>query len=468
MSVSMGMAVRAQASGSTLWKGTNSTMRFSIGAFAAGFFWTADSCVKTPTLYFDVFVDSFFLLEILLNFVTGTFIHNEYVDDLGRVLLSYVQRSLFFDLITSIPASYVELATLKACERGGTGGDQSFRLVRMLKPVRLLKILRTFRAISMLESDVPTSGIISKILRSFRLPSNITRILKVLLVIALIEHASASMFWLVKEHSNSYEDVLLFLEDNGVFTCNGDHYFSSPCLLDKYVIATYFVVTIFSTIGFGDISATNSEERIICIVLAYIAALAFGALLAEIQDAVMQMNQQARDLSSLLNRVTDYLREKDVPADLQKRVLSWVRFKHETSVTFRNEHDLVRVLPSSMAFELRVKLHESLLMGIPLFANLQSEAIERFVIQIWDAMSQLTFPELVPIFKANNDKYHEGLYLVVTGTAIMVLSNGRTLSTLHPGNSFGEDMLLVKDGVKPKIELCSGETWRWRWISNGG
>eukprot|EP00960_Hanusia_phi_P036157 752172-Hanusia_phi.AAC.1 len=81
-------------------------------AFAAGFFWTADSCVKTPTLYFDAVVDSFFLFEILLNFFTGTFIHNEYVDDLRRVTRSYMKRSFVFDLITSIPASYVEVSRI--------------------------------------------------------------------------------------------------------------------------------------------------------------------------------------------------------------------------------------------------------------------------------------------------------------------------------------------------------------------
>ena len=40
-------------------------------AFLVAFFWSTDICMmQPPTLYFDVIVDSFFLCEIFLNFIS--------------------------------------------------------------------------------------------------------------------------------------------------------------------------------------------------------------------------------------------------------------------------------------------------------------------------------------------------------------------------------------------------------------
>ena len=50
-----------------------------VSSFMVGFLWEADLCVlQPPTLYFDLLVDSFFLIEILLNFGTGVHIMGRY------------------------------------------------------------------------------------------------------------------------------------------------------------------------------------------------------------------------------------------------------------------------------------------------------------------------------------------------------------------------------------------------------
>jgi len=46
------------------------------------------------------------------------------------------------------------------------------------------------------------------------------------------------------------------------------------------------VNTVFCTIGFGDISGSNSVERIYCVILFYLGVFVFGSLLVEVQDAI--------------------------------------------------------------------------------------------------------------------------------------------------------------------------------------
>ena len=132
---------------------------------------------------------------------------------------------------------HVQITTVSRCKGEGQNSDQAMRLLRLLKPIRLLKMLRTFRAVSMLQSQLPQgTELYSWISGKLRLPSFVSRVIKVMLVIVLVEHAAASLFWLVKENSNTFEQVQAFLIDNNVHTC--DDYYSSRCMTDKYIVVS--------------------------------------------------------------------------------------------------------------------------------------------------------------------------------------------------------------------------------------
>ena len=55
------------------------------------FYWLDDPCKPLPTLFFDVIIDIFFLLDILISFNTGIYVAGEYVDDRWQVAMSYLK-----------------------------------------------------------------------------------------------------------------------------------------------------------------------------------------------------------------------------------------------------------------------------------------------------------------------------------------------------------------------------------------
>ena len=60
------------------------------------------------------------------------------------------------------------------------------------------------------------------------------------------------MFWLVKTMSTGEEELSIFYLSNNL----GD----APSLFQRYIVASYFVTTVFTTVGFGDIAAVLREE----------------------------------------------------------------------------------------------------------------------------------------------------------------------------------------------------------------
>lgn len=54
--------------------------------------------------------------------------------------------------------------------------------------------------------------------------------------------------------------------------------------VDLYLTAFYFIITTFSTVGYGDISATNSIEKIFCIIIMVLGVTAFAAGTSELTN----------------------------------------------------------------------------------------------------------------------------------------------------------------------------------------
>ena len=45
----------------------------------------------------------------------------------------------------------------------------------------------------------------------------------------------------------------------------------------QYLTSFYFIITTFSTVGYGDISANNPTEKIFCILVMIVGVTAFAA-----------------------------------------------------------------------------------------------------------------------------------------------------------------------------------------------
>ena len=97
-----------------------------------------------------------------LKFRAGHLSDGAYNDDWRSVALTYVKGVFWFDVATSVPISFIEHATLAACRkladsesnvmlsfadgRSAPAADgPELRLLRVLKPIRLIKIMRVFK-----------------------------------------------------------------------------------------------------------------------------------------------------------------------------------------------------------------------------------------------------------------------------------------------------------------------------------
>jgi len=313
------------------------------------------------------------------------------------------------------------------CRNCKTGGEEelntkALRVIRALKPLKIARILRSIKFLRVLK-------LVSTVLEYLRIPPFVDRIFKVLVAILLLVHACACCYWLVKESSNLPEEVDHWLISVGV----PDGLDST--LYEKYVTSFYFVNTVFCTVGFGDISAENSQERLFCVLLFYMGTLVFGMLLAEVQDALNKTRQMVRERENTVQVMVNFCRKAQVPLHLEKKVVNWIEFTMEHHQDRTNQEELLKTLPPNLHRQMMGHLHQGTLLHTMPFFRVEHEQRENLCLDLWSVMKPALFGPFVPI--AASGKAADRMYVIVAGTVILQ-EDGNFRSTLHPGETFGE------------------------------
>lgn len=73
-------------------------------------------------------------------------------------------------------------------------------------------------------------------------------------------------FWIFSTEFSEHEDNWI---------SNNDSYKNYP-YADLYTLAFYFTVTTITTVGYGDMSGSNTTERIICVLMMVMGVIFFS------------------------------------------------------------------------------------------------------------------------------------------------------------------------------------------------
>ena len=109
--------------------------------------------------------------------------------------------------------------------------------------------------------------------------------LKVLVSLTMLIHMMACIYWLWKILGGSdLDEVNEFLDSQPWGSDGRSDLSSSSGKLQAYIISVYVITMTLTTVGYGDISAENSAERVGFVLLFIGGAFIWGHLLAEVAD----------------------------------------------------------------------------------------------------------------------------------------------------------------------------------------
>jgi CRP-like cAMP-binding protein len=219
-------------------------------------------------------------------------------------------------------------------------------------------------------------------------------------------------------------------------------------LMDKYCLAVYFTNTMFTTVGFGDVSATNTLERWFSGLIMYVGCIFFGILLSEVQSIIAQYNQLELKRGRLVHGIKEFLRSNNTPADLERKIIRWVSFDFEVKQRKETEDIALSHVPPDLRRSLIAHLHKDLLFRVPFLRALRSLRREDLLVDLFACMEPMTFCKGLPVATRTSkaDKLlaisHGYLNMVLYDVGVIKNVEGITISTLNPGDMIGQGSLL--------------------------
>ena len=217
----------------------------------------------------------------------------------------------------------------------------------------------------------------------------------------------------------------------------------------QYQLSFYFINTIFSTVGFGDMFPSFAGERLLAVVLFYIGTVLFAMILAEVESTLAVVRRLSRTMTVCVQGVRELIYVHEMPRALERRVVQWVEF--DTGVQFAADAAFksLNKLAPSLREEVLDYIHGNRLKAVPLFRDLDTQTIygHRFLLELWSLMQVASFPPAVRL--ATRGEPAKALSFIHDGTVALVSSDGLKIDdavTMGAGDFFGENVLMT--GVK--------------------
>ena len=295
--------------------------------------------------FFEIFVSVCFITDLFLNFWTAYQDGDMFVVNHEMIVLNYLSSWFTIDLLSSFPLELVELVadslSLWSANEDGTvnvengGALRMLRALRLVRLLRLLRLLKVSRYIGMLEEKVDVN-------------LQILQLIKMILGLLYLMHLLGCFwFYLAAHPPEGAEATWLSSYDGGS---------GVDASIDiQYLYSVYWALMTLTTVGYGDITPANDQERWYALMSLLVGALVFGYILSSVGDLMGNIDQNAVAVDAKLTDVKNLMRWHRVPRQLALRITRFYEFYY-TRTTPLDEELIMDGMPPSLRREMREHL----------------------------------------------------------------------------------------------------------------
>ena len=210
-------------------------------------------------------IDFIFIVDIVVSFNTSYYDQKASEFSMSRkaIAWNYIKSWFIIDVLAVIPFEFI----LKNWVANTDLGEGFAGLSKITKIARFYRVLKLFRLVKLSKLAKEKAKLRNTMQSKMQMSVAFERLLLFFAVCLIFVHTLACAWvWL------AYENEVNDFQSHWIKVFGFEHFTN----YDLYVTAVYFTVTTITTVGYGDIYATETNERILGIVSMLIGVIAFS------------------------------------------------------------------------------------------------------------------------------------------------------------------------------------------------
>ena len=392
-----------------------------------------DDNESTSDQIVDSILSIFLLVDIVLNFFSVYIDKDDNViKNKKKIIKHYLQTWFAIDVISVIPFNYL---TSKESYNPYSTIARLSRLPRIYQLIRLFKLIRMVKILKNNNSNSVSKFFLDLI----KISPNIERLIYFIFAFMLLNHIAACIWYYVAK-----------LQD-----LNPDCWVTRLGYIDAthseiYIVSFYWTLTTVTTVGYGDINAGTTIERIYNLFLMLFGVIMYSFAIGSLSSIVSTLDNKTAEMNQKLNILSSIKREFNLDQEIYDKVRKVI--KYDLSRNQKDKMDFLQELPNKLRIELSHIMHDSVISKMYFFKGQPND----FIAYVAPLLKPVKFSQNDYLYKCND--IIDEMYFVSKGTIIFCLSkdyNEKELKEVKKHNNFGEIEMCLNEKLTYNIKVKS-------------
>ena len=381
--------------------------------------------------WFEILIDILLGIDIVLTFFSAyTDDEENLVKNHRKIIKKYLKSWFIIDIISVLPISYIFNPTGRY-----SGLTKISKLPKLYRLVKLTKLLRI--------TKMSSKGNLNKVTKFFmeklKINANVERLFFFVLTFLLMNHLCACFWYFMAK----IED---FSPDSWVVRLG----YIDSSNVELYIISFYWTLTTVTTVGYGDITAGTTIERIYNLFIMSFGVLLYSFAIGSLSSIVSTLDQKSEEMNQKLQILSSIKKEFNLEQNIYDKVRKVI--KYDLSRNQKDKMVFLQELPNKLRIELSQIMHDKVIQNFYFFRDQPSD----FFAYVAPLLKPVKFSQNDYLYKCQ-DMIDE-MYFVAKGTVIFCLEKRygeKEIREIKKNNNFGEIEMCLNEKLSFNIKIKS-------------